>query len=58
VLYAEAFTATDAKFVDIPEESESSARLLVDREDLPCCYHFWDSLAEAVFDHARDVATR
>ena len=58
VLYAEAFTGDIEKFVDIPEESESCARLLVDRGDLPCCYHCWDPLAEAVFDYARDVATR
>jgi 8-oxo-dGTP pyrophosphatase MutT (NUDIX family) len=58
VLYAEAYTAKNATYVDIPAESESSARLLVDPEDLPCCYHLWDSLAEAVFDHARDVAFR
>ena len=58
VVYAEAFTAKAKGFVDIPEESESCARLLVERSDLPCCYHCWDSLAEAVFDHARDVVYR
>ena len=58
VLWAEAFTARAVDFVDIPEESESNARLLVDRDDLPCCYHFWDPLAEAVFEHAHSVAFR
>jgi 8-oxo-dGTP diphosphatase len=57
-IWAEAFTATVDKFVDIPEESESRARLLVDQDDLPCCYHFWDPLAEAVFEHAKDVVSR
>lgn len=58
VTYAEAFTAHIAKLVDIPGDSESRARLLVDREDLPCCYHNWDSLAEAVFDLSREVVAR
>jgi 8-oxo-dGTP diphosphatase len=58
VLWAEAFTARVEEFVQIPEGSESSARLLVDKDDLPCCYHLWDSLAEAVFEHSRQVASR
>ena len=58
VLWAEAFTARAVDFVDIPKESESNARLQVDRDDLPCCYHFWDPLAEAVFEHAHNVAFR
>lgn len=57
-IWAEAFAATINKVVDIPADSESRARLLVDQCDLPCCYHFWDPLAEAVFGLAKDVLSR
>jgi 8-oxo-dGTP diphosphatase len=57
-IWAEAFTAKVDRFVDIPEDTESRARLHVVQDDLPCCYHLWDSLTEAVFEYSKDVVSR
>jgi len=57
-MWAEAYSANIKELVDIPEGSESQERKLVEAKKLPCCYHMWDPLTEAVFEHARSVSER
>jgi 8-oxo-dGTP pyrophosphatase MutT (NUDIX family) len=56
--WAEAFTAKVTSLTDIPVGSESLERKLVNVEELPDCYHSWDDLAKAVFEHSREIFER
>ena len=57
-LWAEAYTAKIAEFVDIPDFSESTERKMVSPEELPDVYHMWDALTLAVFNYSRTVFER
>ena len=57
-VWAEAYTASLASLVEIPEGSESKGRKFENVENLPASYHIWDELTEAIFGYARSVFER
>ncbi|MFZ4506929.1 MAG: NUDIX domain-containing protein [Fimbriimonas sp.] len=58
VRWADCYTATVERLVDIGIIAESKGRQFVTMDELPPIYHLWNELTERVFEHSRDVAQR
>ena len=58
IRWADVYTASVARLVDITMTEESLGRKLVTMEELPAIYHLWTPLTEMVFEHAREIMER
>lgn len=58
VRWADVFVAEVAELTEISHTGESSGRKFCRMEDLPDCYHLWNPLTEAVFNHSLEIIKR
>jgi 8-oxo-dGTP diphosphatase len=58
VRWADVFVAEVESLAEITHVEESSDRKFVALTELPDCYHLWNPLTEAVFNHSYEVLQR
>ncbi|MBA4293462.1 hypothetical protein C0431_10900 [bacterium] len=58
VRWADVFVAEVKTLSDITHTDESSGRKFCTLDELPDCYHLWNPLTEAVFNHSLTILNR
>lgn len=58
IRWADVFVAEVESLTEISHKTESAGRRFCKVEDLPACYHLWNPLTEAVFNHSFDIISR